>query len=83
MEKLLQALAGALVFGFGGLVLLLRARQVQELAIRKQAQDWTARFNPFAGFVRTPSFLSWLHLLGILFSGAAVILLIVAYQRVR
>ena len=82
MEKLLQEVTGATAFGMGGLLLLFRAYDVQKLAMRRQARG-AIKVNPLAGFVRTGSFISWLHLLGAIFLVAALVLLIVAYQRMR
>jgi len=82
MEKLVQAVTGAMVFGIGGLLLLFRAHDVQKVAIRRQTRG-AIRVNALAGFVRTGSFISWLHVTGALCLMAALILLVVAYQRMR
>ncbi len=82
MEKLVQAVTGAMVFGIGGLLLLFRAHDVQKVAIRRQTRG-AIKVNALAGFVRTESFVSWLHLMGVMCLMGALVLLIVAYQQMR
>jgi hypothetical protein len=83
MERLVQAVAGGIVFGIVGFVLLVWAPEVQQFAIKRQTHGWSTKINPFAGFVQTWGFRFWLYLLGGLSSLAALILFAVAYQNAR
>ena len=80
---MVHTLAGIVIFGGGGFLLLFRAKEIQRIAIRRQDSSVTGKLNPFGGFVRRSSYVSMLRLFGLLCVMAALVFVRLLYQRVR